>query len=916
MSGFKYVEDPILGKGRAEFNVGGGTGGTSYVAGDGITIAGNTISATGSGGVTEAEFKNLSDGTQSISKDVTEARHIPNLSGTPLTLLHFSDIHADSAALGRIMVDKAALGTLVDDVLCTGDIVGDTGTSISSWWNSSVLTCIGNHDTATYSADTGYDWTAVSMAQRDAWYIEPYESNWNITHTSGTSYYYKDYSTQKVRLIVMDVMLYMSDTTSTEAAAQTSWLSSLLADAITNSLHVIIAIHPPHGGAVPVKCSFTRFGQGTMPTRTDCNTPDTVVNTVASAITSGLHFVGYLVGHTHQDNVWDATGDGTQLMYCVTCAAVSWQGQWQNSDMTRSASLDAYNIVTIDTTKSRIKIVRGGGANIDDRMRKREALSVDYSTGKVIDYEITDYATSAGTAASATSAILATSAGTAYGIASSAVDFGLAVDGGTASLARFRQVETVTGNSVTLQAGHSYKVDTTSAVTLNAEIIPTGYYGLDGHIDIFTTSASYIVAGQRVVIKDTITPNAWNYCVVRFANGLAKIYVSDTEASTVYVVVQNADLTYGSLYFGLTDSSVTANTVNFDVSLDGSTISLGGATVTSQKHVVGNGITSTTLTGSVGVGGGGYLDIASCTLANVYVSSGATVVVGSGGLAINSVTGAGSESVINLGGNTVVGNGSFSNVTLSGGTLASGSLEATGGAVVSLDMSSGTSLAFSGSNTVGLISGTTAGVIVSSGAILNLTGNTNAIPINPGGGVIVDGGCQVITSSGTTATIAGLPQSRAYGYIGNDGTLQMISNANIAFENVYENVKFTFSTAGRFYFGYGTNVTFRNVTFDTRTPAGGSTTGSATIIVGGTITWLNNALIAFSGNGVKIDVTIEDNTTLDTTGKNPAAGVIDCNNNLVIGSGVKIVNGGTTYNITGGTYTNSYIDKNGNIVSH
>ena len=42
----KYYEDPILGKGRAA-DVSGGTGGTDYVAGDGIEIKGNTISATG-----------------------------------------------------------------------------------------------------------------------------------------------------------------------------------------------------------------------------------------------------------------------------------------------------------------------------------------------------------------------------------------------------------------------------------------------------------------------------------------------------------------------------------------------------------------------------------------------------------------------------------------------------------------------------------------------------------------------------------------------------------------------------------------------------------------------------------------------------------------------------------------------------
>lgn len=41
---FKYYEDPILGKGRAQVDVGGGTCSTSYVGGERIAIAGETIS--------------------------------------------------------------------------------------------------------------------------------------------------------------------------------------------------------------------------------------------------------------------------------------------------------------------------------------------------------------------------------------------------------------------------------------------------------------------------------------------------------------------------------------------------------------------------------------------------------------------------------------------------------------------------------------------------------------------------------------------------------------------------------------------------------------------------------------------------------------------------------------------------------
>ena len=60
----------------------------------------------------------------------------------------------------------------------------------------------------------------------------------------------------------MDAMLYSNN--GSEATAQTAWLDGLLADAITNNLHVLIAIHAPHGGATAEECSFSRYNQGVM----------------------------------------------------------------------------------------------------------------------------------------------------------------------------------------------------------------------------------------------------------------------------------------------------------------------------------------------------------------------------------------------------------------------------------------------------------------------------------------------------------------------------------------------------------------------------------------------------------------------------------------------------------------------------
>lgn len=318
-------------------------------------------------------FSNLED----VLNRLNNARHIPRNAGVPLTFLHISDIHNSPITLNQIVNQTEYYDNKIDEMICTGDLVADTYTNITSWWNEKVLTCIGNHDTAGY-VDGNFSWTALSMANRDAYYIAPFESNWNIIHTGGTSYYYKDYAESNVRLIVMDAMLYNDN--GPEATAQTNWLTNLLADAITNELHVLIAIHSPHGGAKPVNCSFTELGVTDMPTLSDCNTPQSVIDTVATAINNGLHFIGYICGHTHRDTIWDAEDDGRQLMFAIICAMNS----PANTDLYRGPNNNAYNLVTIDTVNTLVKIVRGGGADIDNAMRTRKAICFNYSTGEKV----------------------------------------------------------------------------------------------------------------------------------------------------------------------------------------------------------------------------------------------------------------------------------------------------------------------------------------------------------------------------------------------------------------------------------------------------------------------------------------------------------------------------------------------------
>ena len=623
MSGFKYVEDPILGKGRAEF-IGGGTGGESYVAGDGIEINGNTISATGGGGegtvtgieasvdggtatitatgsttsvkltgtggvdvkgntttgAVELDAKDLSDGTQSVSKDVKQARFVEYVTyataatQNALTLLHFSDIHADTAALARIVAAGDALGSLVNDMICTGDLVQNYATgSIASWWNPKVLTAIGNHDSC-LSYSSPIDWNGVSMSNRDAYYIAPFESNWGVTHTSGTSYYYKDYSTQKVRLIVLDAMLYMSDSMATEAAAQTSWLEGLLASAITGNLHVVIALHAPKLFSPVVPCSFSKYGASVVDTTaTMCTISDTIISAVAAAKASGLKFVGYICGHTHQDYINDILGDGSQYAYCVTCAAVAQTGQWMPySDIFRDSTLDAFNLVTIDTAHTTVAIVRGGGANIDEEMRPRETISINYGTGEVIDREITKMQDG----------------------------FRAEFKNGVGSVARYIDTETITGTTVTLQAGHAYTANVNGTITFNVETPPTSAsYGLDGLLDL-NLSGGTVTAGENVYLADTLTANSRNICAVRFIDEIAVVSVITVVGEVPfdgYIVTVASGASDGSLYYGLATSTET--NVGFNASLNGQTVDLGNAVTNGEKNIIGNGFTNTFISGGI-----------------------------------------------------------------------------------------------------------------------------------------------------------------------------------------------------------------------------------------------------------------------------------------------------------------------------
>ena len=610
------------------------------------------------------------------------------------------------------------------------------------------------------------------------------------------------------------------------------------------------------------------------------------------------------------------------------------------------------------------------------------------------------------------------------------------VSGSTIGQQRYFPITNVTGASVTLQAGGFYKINaTTSAVTLNAETIPAGSAGLEGHAQIFVAGTGYVVTGANVTLANALEPDSVNNCTLRFHDGKCIISVEDHVAG--YIVVSATGTSAGSLYYGLGTAS--NEYISVDASLNGTTLDLGGVvTSAGEKHVVGNGYTQTVVSGGINctskttfanlAANGVVVSSGTLTLGDVYIPNGATVAVSGGGLAVEKVVGDGTG-VIDLGANTridIVTKASISSITLihgsafgndyggiiyanactdiqnsllqggqayqgggllvatdaygsnsvnlSGSTITSCSARNAGNGVVCLGelnlsssiisgnfnqpgysfvygndifvvgynknaivtlngdcvigstmISSSGGIVWNGSNRVELIeprdSSRYGSVTISSGAIVDLTGNTNATPINPGGGVTFEpGGATVYPSAGSASAymLGGMivPQIGNTNVVNLNGSHVVISSGNTAYASGC-----TFSggsgvAGGALNIAGGAHATVVSCNFQGNTADygrgfsnNGTTLISAcdfafspnqTVSINGGITTFKDTMIppGVTGNASSVEVVLDGSNTF------PAGGILS--------SGHVIVKSGAIINMTGNSYS-SPVELNGGV---
>jgi hypothetical protein len=317
-----------------------------------------------------------------IQDKINQANHYRRNNTKPLCLAHISDLHLDKIRLQRFTNFISNIKN-IDDAICTGDMVDKYADGMAYWdsvnGSKRILTCIGNHD-GLFDYSGTYDWytSQCTMAQAYEIFFEPYISNWGVTSQKGKTYYYKDYETEKIRIIVLDSMRSGEDVTN-----QNDWLSSTLLDAKTKGYSVICAAHcvPETSKVNYINCTFNSINLKYEDEYDTCVTNAIYQQTVQNFIDDGGKFITWICGHTHVDFVYTTSEFPNQLWIVVACGYLSNNLDIDRTDGTKNQ--DAFNILTFDTNTELVKVIRVG-ADRDRSMRHLGTMSIDYNTHNVI----------------------------------------------------------------------------------------------------------------------------------------------------------------------------------------------------------------------------------------------------------------------------------------------------------------------------------------------------------------------------------------------------------------------------------------------------------------------------------------------------------------------------------------------------
>lgn len=303
----------------------------------------------------------------------------------PVVLAHLSDIHGNWANVQRFLDFCTKYSGYIDEMVQTGDLVTQYYTNSIAGYRAiagteNILAVIGNHDTY----KSGGSWREYAGLAAYQKFLEPSIANWGVVQpsdaaTAGKCYYYKDYTEQKLRLVVTDAMGWDE--------AQNTWLAGILADARTQGYDVLIATHfagnnPPAQASDPAFLKVgarwsTSYSVGSSSTGLNTYNPLAyeMTDTVQDFIDAGGTFVGYLQGHYHKDIVAYVARHPQQMIYAVGGSLRDEVSDYSHEAGTKMQ--DEFQIVSVNTYTKRITLYKVG-ANIDLNGTVKQSVCIDY----------------------------------------------------------------------------------------------------------------------------------------------------------------------------------------------------------------------------------------------------------------------------------------------------------------------------------------------------------------------------------------------------------------------------------------------------------------------------------------------------------------------------------------------------------
>lgn len=311
--------------------------------------------------------------------------------------LHLSDVHGNWANVRRFLkfynhwvdngYDITAINTgdTATDYLTDG-VTGYTGIAGAD----KILGVIGNHDTRGAQGWQQYKGLEVYNAL-----FAPLISGWGVVQPEGAAengycYYHKDYASNKLRLVVVDIMGY-DDT-------EDAWLASVLASAKTAGYHVLIATHfaggrssaeasqPPYK---KIDCQWsTMAGLASDSTQLNGYNSESykMADTVHAFMEDGGIFCGYMCGHSHLEFIARLDKYPDQMIYTIGSSKSGKVHDYTHTAGTRMQ--DEFEIVAVDTDSKFVKLYKVG-ANYDRRGRLKDSICVSYDTHEVVGFPVT-----------------------------------------------------------------------------------------------------------------------------------------------------------------------------------------------------------------------------------------------------------------------------------------------------------------------------------------------------------------------------------------------------------------------------------------------------------------------------------------------------------------------------------------------